>query len=531
MHFKNTIPAWSLSLVMAFVLCLWMIGCTFYKLQNHPESDLAGNLDKSLVIHFMNYQLELNHIILTDLDISGKVSRFLVDGPEPENSVHEYDQTLVAHLYIDSLGLDSIQTGSNVQIPLRNVSSLMLYDVNVGKTVMTYVGISAAASGVIAAIITIVYILAKSSCPFIYADNGQAYDFSGEIYSGAVYPPLERHDYLPLPALRAVQGMYSLRITNEVKEIQHTNLMDLLVVDHPADVSVMPDRSGTLHSVRTPVPPVNCTNALGQDITGMITRCDSLTYISDVMSGLVTMDSLVMTFKRPAVKGPAKLVVRAKNSFWLDYVYGQFLDLFGNKLDKWNSSRSRSPAEELLAWSKEQGFPLQISVNEGNGWKPVDFCNETGPMAMRDLLVPVTLSGTSADSVRVKLTFGAMFWEIDRVGMDLSPDIPLSVTSAQMEKALDKNGNSVLALLNKDDSSYYVQPKTGDCATVSFTAPPEKNGFARSVILHSKGHYEILRPKQTYGPDVAYLQRFQKPGEFVKFANERLKELYSASKK
>ena len=32
----------------------------------------------------------------------------------------------------------------------------------------------------------------------------------------------------------------------------------------------------------------------------------------------------------------AKLILRAKNSFWLDYLYGQFQDLFGDGLESWN---------------------------------------------------------------------------------------------------------------------------------------------------------------------------------------------------
>ena len=80
--------------------------------------------------------------------------------------------------------------------------------------------------------------LTKSSSPFIYAYNGESYEFVGEIYSGAIHPPLERHDYLPLPVLQPVENEYSIKIANEIKEIQHTYLTELLVFDHPENAEI-----------------------------------------------------------------------------------------------------------------------------------------------------------------------------------------------------------------------------------------------------------------------------------------------------
>ena len=70
------------------------------------------------------------------------------------------------------------------------------------------------------------------SCPYIYANTANGFAFAGEIYSGAIYAPLERNDYLTLPQLIAENGNYKLKITNEQQEIQYTNLTELFVVDH-----------------------------------------------------------------------------------------------------------------------------------------------------------------------------------------------------------------------------------------------------------------------------------------------------------
>jgi len=63
----------------------------------------------------------------------------------------------------------------------------------------------------------------------------------------------------------------------------------------------------------------------------------------------------------------------------------------------------------------------------------------------------------------------------------------------------------------------------------AFGAPADCPDMARTVFLHSKGYYDILRnPGGT--PDLSYLQRFKRPGEMVRFANDRLKAINEETK-
>ena len=88
-------------------------------------------------------------------------------------------------------------------------------------------------------------LLTKDSCPFIYAYNGKSYEFIGEIYSGAIHPPLERHDYLPIPNLEPVENEYKVKITNEIKESAHK--YDRIGFPHP-DNEVLVDKYGNTHT-------------------------------------------------------------------------------------------------------------------------------------------------------------------------------------------------------------------------------------------------------------------------------------------
>ena len=61
----------------------------------------------------------------------------------------------------------------------------------------------------------------------------------GEFFSGAVTENMARHDFLPLPGFEPVDGVYELRIANEMEERQYTDLAVLEAVEHPADMEVL----------------------------------------------------------------------------------------------------------------------------------------------------------------------------------------------------------------------------------------------------------------------------------------------------
>jgi len=59
---------------------------------------------------------------------------------------------------------------------------------------------------------------------------------------------------------------------NEVKEIQHTNLMELCIVDHPVNTRVLFDRNGTPFTVGTLQPALSCIAPNGRDVSVLTTR-------------------------------------------------------------------------------------------------------------------------------------------------------------------------------------------------------------------------------------------------------------------
>lgn len=384
--------------------------------------------------------------------------------------------------------------------------------------------------GVILLVSVIALIAKGASCPFIYADNPDGKVFIGEIFSGATAPQLERHDWLPLPGLQPNNGAYRLSITNEVPEIQNTNLFELVAVDHPAGTEVLFDKYGRLHSVSNVQMPRSATDLTGFDVQYLIAEKDSLRYTG--LNESQTPDAnnaIILEFKRPHGADSAKLVINAKNTMWLDVAHGMFIDEFGVYAHKMKERRKNLSREELEAWMVNQNIPLSVSLETAPGkWQRVDGFNLAGPMALRQDVLPINLSGITADVVRIRLESGFMFWEIDQVGMDFTKNQQVAnVQTLSATSATDQSGKDRLPDLVADDNSYYSQPNIGDAASVVFPLPaPLQAGMQRSVFLHAKGHYEILHEAPKHRPDrQALQQRFEQPNSYPLYAREKWNEM------
>ena len=466
---------------------------------------------KSLIVHHGADRWYIPVCEINDQILTGKVEVY----------DQRFEQSSV-HIYISPLPTMEFVLGQEATVPLNSIAKIETHDFDAGKTILFLIG----APILIYLVALGLVLLLKQSCPFIYTYNGESYTFAGEIYSGAVHPPLERHDYLRLPELQPDDGEYRIQIANRVKEIQHTNLMELQVYDHPAETEVLLDRRGVPHSLAAMQSPVSAIAPGGCSVLKEVTACDSLVYISDLYTEDAPMlDEVLLTFDRPPEVATAKLVVRAKNSFWLDYMYGEFAALFGDRFSEWQEKQKTRPEEQLRQWSLDQGIPLSLYMDNGGEWEFVDFYHVAGPMAYRDDLLAFELPVDGSGQLRLKLVAGRFFWEIDRIAIDYSDDLELQPTLPPLLSAIDHNGCDVHRLISQDDDLYLDQPEIGDETTIIWKVPATVAGMSRTAVLHSRGHYEIIR-NPSGRIDREQLLTFREPEAFIRFSNNRLLELY-----
>ena len=432
------------------------------------------------------------------------------------------DKALVlnmVHVYVSDA-----QAGAEdrVSIPFAAIRQIDLLEKNSGKTTASYVFGSLGAVAGAFVVLAVIVALTKSSCPFVYAYDGHEYRFVGETYGGAIFAPAERHDYLPLPAIAPENGEYRLKISNELKERQYTNLAELWVVQHAAGTQVLLDQRGRVHTLAAPQPPTLARSASGHDYTAQLQATDHKAVLFDEDGPGSAPNEVVLTFANPAAARHGKLVLHAQNSLWLDYLYGAFIEKFGSAYNAWAVQQKTQPAAINRQWGLDQHIPLQVYVDAGHGWQLAETIPTIGPLAARDLVVPLDLGAAPAGPVRVKLACGFMFWEVDYAALDYSPNAPVQLEKCRLSSALTERGADARAQLAADDPLYLSQPRPGAAVSLVYAAgrPAPGAGTRRTAFLHTKGYYEHIRDFKGL-PNLPELYAFRKPGRFVEFSKEK----------
>jgi hypothetical protein len=340
-----------------------------YKNINDPTRYvILHNKDK--ILHFRNITIR-NDTLFGSLESVKGHDKYKTTKPTGLNRYKDSELYVIdeLHLYSDTIVK---KDKSFAAIPISKINRIEIYNPNAVPTIAFLVIGTALTLGVLLLFI----LLTKQSCPFIYVYNGSTYQFCGEIYSGAIHPPLERDDYLVLDSLKSSDGKYMIKITNEVREIQNTNLIELWIYDHPGNCSVLTDKYGKEHTVSAPVTPLQAFNLKGKDIKQMIDRKDTLNYISAPLAKDNPLtDGVILTFNNQKNSDSANLVIRAKNTFWLDYVFGQFYEMFGIAYNKWMEKQKSVSAKELRDWSLSQNIPLSVYIEKKGKWEFVDYFN------------------------------------------------------------------------------------------------------------------------------------------------------------
>lgn len=525
------------TIILSILLTGLVLSCHHYfkvATESGPATGSITALDaagKTIVVHFEDRKWILWELDMADSTITGRWEKYdkpptlkpvRADRPNRYIMRAAHNQSYLlneVHLYIDEY---SDAGNGKVIIPVKSVNRLEIYDKDTQSTVGSYIlgGLGIAAGAYLT--LGIIVLLTKESCPFIYLWDGNQYHFTGEIYSGSIHEPLERNDYLRLPFSGG--NSLTMKITNEVKEIQHTNLLELLVVDHPVNVEVLADKYGKVQTLGVHVVPASARNPDGKDVKELLSLKDGLYYKScPATADFPDKDGVILSFPKPSGAGSAKIIVRAKNSFILDYMMGQFHDLFGSMYGRYMKKQEKADPEQLRKMALDRGFPLSLYIERDEQWEFAGYFNIAGPMAFRDDVLEIPLTGKESDSLRVKLESGTFLWELDYAAVDFSTQAECTHSVVQVESAFDENNRDVSNLLARDDTRYYNQPEMGNQAVVTFTLPAI-TGETRTVILHSKGWYQVLREPEGK-PEFRELQSFRDPARFNRFISERMKEM------
>ncbi|HSY02033.1 MAG TPA: FG-GAP-like repeat-containing protein, partial [Acidobacteriaceae bacterium] len=156
-----------------------------------------------------------------------------------------------------------------------------------------------------------------SSCPVLFAWDGQKYQFISDVIGAAVIghwvSPTATNQNDPDEwikvdgdKLKADKGLLSLRFGEPMEEVNYIDQLRLVAVDHPAGVSVYPDErflsekpfaSGKTIAVSEPRPVAGAWDDQGRDVSGLLAAKD-YRYVRDFTNlsyaGFANMHSLTL---------------------------------------------------------------------------------------------------------------------------------------------------------------------------------------------------------------------------------------------
>ncbi len=264
----------NISYFLIFLMILHTTSCNYYKVKEVAPNDVPsiqniGKLHKTMFIHAGKETFVMTDIQVDSVLLTGKLEN--ADSTAYYYYKHHYNQRYAAkekkilnevHFYLKSGDIHP----PFAEIPLNDIDEIKIIEPDSGRTVASYVFTTVGVLAGVFAILLVIIALTKSSCPYVYVYDGEAYIFEGETFGGAIAQNLERDDYMPLPDIRGNHGQYKIRISNELKEIQHTDLAELVVVNHPIKSEVLLDRKGTPHLLTNKITASGATSENGEHL-------------------------------------------------------------------------------------------------------------------------------------------------------------------------------------------------------------------------------------------------------------------------
>ncbi len=402
-----------------------------------------------------------------------------------------------------------------VTVDLREVTQVEVRSIAGWRTAFLVGGIILGILVVVAVIVAIT----KTSCPFVYVDGGGGLRFVGEAYSGATSRATQRDDLLPLPALGTGPKVV---LSNEARETQFTDLLELVVVDHPPGRRALATHDAAILVAGDGSPPIAAVDLDGRDTLAPLLELDGRTWQTDLgevsrRSSPPVREGLVLTFATPAGGDPRALVLDAGNTPWLDVVFGRFFALLGERLESYQDQTDQPEAREpTLAWREREGVDLRVEMERGGRWERVAVVPTVGPASLRQFAVP--LPGTDGPVTRVRLTGGVGFWMADRIVLaPVEASRPVARTFLPA-RAVQSDGTDVRRSLATTDGDYQVLATRGERVDLAFELPAPAPGLVRDAFLHTSGYYRVHTPPQADLSAGTLYRLRDEPGSLSRFS-------------
>lgn len=365
----------------------------------------------------------------------------------------------------------------------------------------------------------------KGSCPFAYTWDGERFTFFTDLlwnaplglqFAEGVLAPSRQWEYLKIPGERMVPrgNQYVLQITEELWEATYFDQIELLAVDHPADVEIYSNEKVgppniaefKIHTVKNPRPVVAAHDQRGRDVLQEVGAEDSeftKGYDRVLRQGLTTEHYLELDLGPIEQPGPLTLfltgwmyptetsisVAVSQNSqnkqarppaLWIPDAHGQWQEV--RPFMGFPGGKTKTIAIDLAGLFATQDHRLRIVTNMQFHWDHAFFSVGETPAEVK--IQPLALK--SADLHYRGLS--RHYWQAGNGPDQYDYSTVLPGPEWPPMKGMFTRYGDVRDLLTKTDDLLAIIG-AGDEITVTF-APPEvplPEGWKRDFILHNVG--------------------------------------------
>jgi predicted CxxxxCH...CXXCH cytochrome family protein len=367
----------------------------------------------------------------------------------------------------------------------------------------------------------------KDSCPFVFAWDGEKYEYVTDIQGSAIgypasffmskYVTMYEPVYVVLNGLKADgNGKYDVKLRETLSEVSYADEVKLLAVDYPAGYEVVSSTAEStyhynyvnpfkLYTIKEPRPPVSAVDKNGSDVLASVLEIDG----TPLPLELFVLESYTFDFG-PLDPANAKLVIDGWTAYGASYR------------------------------TTEATVQPYIEVVDGNGqWVKVrSFGVPAGDM--KRMVIDISGMFLSNDH-RVRIHAGlesGMVWRIDKLMIDDSPPAALTINEINADYAdlhqkgrvtyqssssehrimaiddvMEDNPDSygygnftkygdVKALLTSADDMFAIM-RHGDEISLTFPVtglPPLEPGMVRGFVLKTDVYYKNYRVDNNVEP-------------------------------
>lgn len=260
-----------------------------------------------------------------------------------------------------------------------------------------------------------------ASCPYLYTWDGEKFVFITDFLGGGEmanwagkgvfnYPDSDEFVRIAPDKLKAKNGFYEIRVTNELEEVMYLDKVKLVAIEHDENAEVYPNeglaKSETpkekIISAKNATTPISATNSNGENITAKIKDLDRIFYDDFKLlqlRGYAETHSLTLNLDdKKGFRGRTILLLTG----WTDYAFSS---------DNLNASQS----------GKSLSLPYLQVKNQQGKWQTV--IDSIGIPVGRPQTVPVDLTGkflTDSREIRIVTNFRT-YW--DKIAVDTSEKV------------------------------------------------------------------------------------------------------------